>query len=142
MKVNVRVVFFFFFNVEMLNACVTKIRNRTLCNINFFLMLKIFKSYLNNAFNVLSDQNLSSFIIALLFNSFGHYRVIPYFKFFAFVFPTHWNDVLFLSHFVCSLFHFEMSQNIVLFLKIKIINLLIFILYPINLLIQFFDKFI
>ena len=35
-------------------------------------------------------------------------------------------------HFVCPLFHFEMSQNIVLFLKIKVINLLI----------QFFDKFI
>ena len=30
----------------------------------------------------------------------------------------------------CPLFHFEMSQNIVLFLKIKDINLLIFLLYP------------
>ena len=49
----------FFFYVEMLNACVTKIRNRTLCNINFFLMLKIFKSYLNNAFNVLSAKILT-----------------------------------------------------------------------------------
>ena len=35
-----------------------------------------------------------------------------------------------LSHFVCSLFHFRMSQNIVMFLKIKIINLLMFLLYP------------
>ena len=34
------------------------------------------------------------------------------------------------SHFVCPLFHFEMSQNIVLFLKIKVINLLMFLLYP------------
>ena len=34
------------------------------------------------------------------------------------------------SYFVCPLFHFGMSQNIVLFLKIKIINLLIFLLYP------------
>ena len=38
--------------------------------------------------------------------------------------------LLFLSHFVCPLFHFGMSQNIVLFLKIKVINLLIFLLYP------------
>ena len=34
------------------------------------------------------------------------------------------------SQFVCPLFHFGMSQNIVLFLKIKIIGLLIFLLYP------------
>ena len=34
------------------------------------------------------------------------------------------------SHFFCPLFHFEMSQNIVLFLKIKVINLLMFLLYP------------
>ena len=34
------------------------------------------------------------------------------------------------SYFVCPLFHFEMSQNIVMFLKIKVINLLIFLLYP------------
>ena len=34
------------------------------------------------------------------------------------------------SQFVYPLFHFEMSQNIVLFLKIKVINLLIFLLYP------------
>ena len=34
------------------------------------------------------------------------------------------------SHFVCPLFHFGMSQNIILFLKIKVINLLIFLLYP------------
>ena len=33
-------------------------------------------------------------------------------------------------HFICPLFHFEMSQNIVLFLKIKVINLLVFLLYP------------
>ena len=33
-------------------------------------------------------------------------------------------------HFVCPLFHFRMSQNIVLFLKIKVINLLMFLLYP------------
>ena len=31
------------------------------------------------------------------------------------------------SHFVCPLFHFEMFQNIVLFLKIKVINLLMFL---------------
>ena len=50
------------------------------------------------------------------------------------------------SHFVCPLFHFEMSQNIVMFLKIKVINLLMFLLYPyllmFLLIIQFFDKFI
>ena len=46
------------------------------------------------------------------------------------------------SHFICPIFRFRMSQNIVLFLKIKVINLLMFLLYPINLLIQFFDKFI
>ena len=34
------------------------------------------------------------------------------------------------SHFFYPLFHFEMSQNIVLFLKIKVINLLMFLLYP------------
>ena len=34
------------------------------------------------------------------------------------------------SHFVCPLFHFGMSQNIVLFLKIKVIKLLMFLLYP------------
>ena len=34
------------------------------------------------------------------------------------------------SHFFCPLFHFEMSQNIVLFLKTKVINLLMFLLYP------------
>ena len=34
------------------------------------------------------------------------------------------------SHFVGPLFHFGMSQNIVLFLKIKIISLLMFLLYP------------
>ena len=45
------------------------------------------------------------------------------------------------SHFVCPLFHFEMSQNIVLFLKIKVINLLSSYYTSINLLIQFFDKF-
>ena len=49
-------------------------------------------------------------------------------------------------HFVCPLFHFEMSQNIVMFLKIRVINLLIFLLYPyllmFLLIIQFFDKFI
>ena len=32
-------------------------------------------------------------------------------------------------HFVYPLFHFGMSQNIVLFLKIKMINLLMFLLY-------------
>ena len=42
---------------------------------------------------------------------------------------------------ICPLVHYGMSQNIVLFLKIKVINLLMFLLYPINLLIQFFDKF-
>ena len=31
--------------------------------------------------------------------------------------------------FVCLLFYFKMSQNIVMFLKIKVINLLIFLLY-------------
>ena len=50
------------------------------------------------------------------------------------------------SHFVCHLFHFEMSQIIVLFLKIRVINLLMFLLYPyllmFLLIIQFFDKFI
>ena len=51
----------------------TKIRNRTLCCINIFSDAENFKSYLNNAFNVLSAQNLNSFITALLFNSFGHY---------------------------------------------------------------------
>ena len=34
------------------------------------------------------------------------------------------------SHFVCPLLYFGMSQNIVLFLKIKVTNLLIFLLYP------------
>ena len=34
------------------------------------------------------------------------------------------------SHFVCPLFHFGMFQNIVLFLKIKTINLLMLLLYP------------
>ena len=34
------------------------------------------------------------------------------------------------SHFFCPLFHFEMSQNIFMFLKIKVINLLMFLLYP------------
>ena len=38
--------------------------------------------------------------------------------------------ILPLSWFVCPLFHFRMSQNIVLFLKIKVINLLMFLLYP------------
>ena len=32
--------------------------------------------------------------------------------------------------FVCSLFYFGISQNIVLFLKIKVINLPMFLLYP------------
>ena len=35
------------------------------------------------------------------------------------------NYLLSSSYFVCPLFHFGMSQNIVLFLKIKVINLLI-----------------
>ena len=34
------------------------------------------------------------------------------------------------SHFFRPLFYFEISQNIVLFLKIKVINLLMFLLYP------------
>ena len=34
------------------------------------------------------------------------------------------------SHFFCHLFHFEMSQNIIMFLKIKVINLVMFLLYP------------
>ena len=34
------------------------------------------------------------------------------------------------SYLFCFLFHFEMSQNIVMFLKIKVINLLMFLLYP------------
>ena len=38
--------------------------------------------------------------------------------------------ILSLSHFFGHLFHFEMYQNIVLFLKIKVINLLMFLLYP------------
>ena len=38
--------------------------------------------------------------------------------------------ILPLSHFVCPLFHFRMSQNTVLFLKVKVINLLMFLLYP------------
>ena len=33
------------------------------------------------------------------------------------------------SHFVCPLFYFGIYQNIILFLKIKVINLLIFLLY-------------
>ena len=37
--------------------------------------------------------------------------------------------ILSLSQFVCPLFHFGMFQNIVLFLKIKVINLLMFLLY-------------
>ena len=40
-----------------------------------------------------------------------------------------YNKLLPPSHFFCPLFHFEMSQNIVLFLKIKVINLLMFLLY-------------
>ena len=35
-----------------------------------------------------------------------------------------------LSQFVCPLFYFGMSQNIVKFLKIKVISLLMFLLYP------------
>ena len=50
------------------------------------------------------------------------------------------------SHFVCLLFYFGKSQNIVLFLKIKVIDLLMFLLYlyllKFLLIIQFFDKFI
>ena len=38
--------------------------------------------------------------------------------------------ILSLFHFICSLFYFEMSQNIIMFLKIKVINLLMFLLYP------------
>jgi len=38
-------------------------------------------------------------------------------------------EVLFLSHFVCILFYFGMSSNIVLFLKVKVINLLMFLSY-------------
>ena len=34
------------------------------------------------------------------------------------------------SKFVCRLFHLGMSQNNILILKIKVINLLIFLLYP------------
>ena len=34
------------------------------------------------------------------------------------------------SYFVCPLFYFGMSQIIVMFLKIRIINLLMFLLYP------------
>ena len=34
------------------------------------------------------------------------------------------------SHIFCLIFYFEMPQNIILFLKIKVINLLIFLLYP------------
>ena len=49
-------------------------------------------------------------------------------------------------YFVCLLFYFGMTQIIVLFLKIKVINLLMFLLYPylliFLLIIQFFDKFI
>ena len=37
--------------------------------------------------------------------------------------------ILLPSYFVCPLLHFGMSQNIVMFLKIKVINLLIFLLY-------------
>ena len=40
-------------------------------------------------------------------------------------------------HFVCLLFYFGKSQNIVMFLKIRVIDLLKFLL-----IIQFFDKFI
>ena len=38
--------------------------------------------------------------------------------------------ILPLFQFICPLFHFEISQNIDLFLKIIVINLLIFLLYP------------
>ena len=37
--------------------------------------------------------------------------------------------ILSLSQFVCPLFYFGMSQNIVMFLKKKVINLLMFLLY-------------
>ena len=54
--------------------------------------------------------------------------------------------ILISSHFVCLLFYFGKFQNIVLFLKIKVINLLMFLLYlyllKFLLIIQFFDKFI
>ena len=52
---------------------------------------------------------------------------------FIFLYPSiayNFFDVLSPSHFVCPLFHFKMFQNIVLFLKIKVISLLIFLLYP------------
>ena len=48
---------------------------------------------------------------------------------FTFFFPLFSSsNLLPLSKFVCPLFHFRMSQNIILFLKIKIINLQIFLL--------------
>ena len=50
--------------------------------------------------------------------------------------------VLPLSQFVCFLFHFEMSQNIVLFLKLKTINILMSLLCPYFISKTIFDKFI
>ena len=67
-------------------------------------------------------------------------------KYFLKVFIHFNKKILPPSHFVCPLFHFEISQIIVLFLKIRVINLLMFLLYPyllmFLLIIQFFDKII
>ena len=74
----------------------------------------------------------------LLMFSFG---IAPFLDGLRHNFPTQKN-LLPPSHFVCPLFLFGMSQNIVLFLKIKVINLLMFLLYLILLIIQIFNKFI
>ena len=50
--------------------------------------------------------------------------------------------LLSLPQFVCLLFYFRMFQNIVPFLKLKPINLLIFLLYSYFIFKTIFDKFI
>ena len=108
--------------------------------------VKVFIWVLENFFDHFSIKTYFIYLFIYLLFKIPHIRlfILHYItlKCQFFLIVNLFSHILSPSHFVCLLFHFRMSQNIVMFLKIKVINLLMFLLYPYYLLIQFFDKFI
>ena len=89
-----------------------------LCGFSFFILYLIW-NFLSPC-TWLALEMLKSYI-------FFYKRCAEWFSLYPFFYMQGTIEILPPSHFFCPLFHFETSQNIVLFLKIKVINLLMFL---------------
>ena len=93
---------------------------------------KNFQLFHNFATALLYFQHFYNFATILLYDTpEGGNHEFTWTRYFIFTSSnlSHSKIILPLSHFVCPLFYFGMYQNIVMFLKIRVINLLIFLLY-------------